>query len=41
MTVCVFGWEERARESSIFMREEIARHTGGWSPSGTTHDAIR
>jgi len=31
MTVCVFGWEERARESSTFMREEIERRTGGWS----------
>jgi myo-inositol catabolism protein IolH len=31
MTVCVFAWEERARESSIFMREEIERRTKGWS----------
>ena len=30
MTVCVFAWEERARESSLFMREEIARRTKGW-----------
>jgi myo-inositol catabolism protein IolH len=30
MTVCVFGWEERARESSLFMREEIERRTAGW-----------
>lgn len=30
MTVCVFGWEERARESSTFMREEIERRTAGW-----------
>ena len=30
MTVCVFAWEERARESSIFMREEVARRTAGW-----------
>lgn len=30
MTVCVFGWEERARESSRFMREEIERRTAGW-----------
>ena len=30
MTVCVFAWEERARESSIFMREEITRRTAGW-----------
>jgi myo-inositol catabolism protein IolH len=31
MTVCVFAWEERARESSVFMREEIARRTSSWS----------
>jgi len=31
MTVCVFAWEERARESSLFMREEIERRTKGWS----------
>ena len=30
MTVCVFAWEDRARESSLFMREEIARRTKGW-----------
>ncbi len=30
MTVCVFAWEERARESSIFMREEIERRTATW-----------
>ena len=30
MTVCVFAWEERARESSLFMREEIGRRTKGW-----------
>ena len=30
MTVCVFAWEERARESSLFMREEIVRRTKGW-----------
>jgi myo-inositol catabolism protein IolH len=30
MTVCVFAWEERARESSLFMREEIERRTAGW-----------
>jgi myo-inositol catabolism protein IolH len=27
MTACVFAWEERARESSLFMREEIERRT--------------
>ncbi len=30
MTVCVFAWEDRAKESSRFMREEIARRTKGW-----------
>ncbi|MBU6496593.1 MAG: sugar phosphate isomerase/epimerase [Acidobacteria bacterium] len=30
MTVCVFAWEERARESSVFMREEIERRTSTW-----------
>ncbi|MFP5346642.1 MAG: sugar phosphate isomerase/epimerase family protein [Actinomycetes bacterium] len=30
MTVCVFAWEDRARESSIFMREEIERRTKDW-----------
>jgi myo-inositol catabolism protein IolH len=34
MTVCVFGWEERARESSIFMREEITRYISGWPTLG-------
>ena len=31
MTVCVFGWEERARDSSIFMREQIETYTKSWS----------
>jgi myo-inositol catabolism protein IolH len=30
MTVCVFAWEERARESCVFMRDEIAKRTAGW-----------
>jgi myo-inositol catabolism protein IolH len=30
MTACVFGWEERAHESSRFMREEIGRRTRSW-----------
>jgi myo-inositol catabolism protein IolH len=30
MTVCVFAWEERARESSTFMLEEIRRRTATW-----------
>ena len=31
MTVCVFAWEERGRESSVYMREEIGRRTADWS----------
>jgi len=30
MTACVFAWEERARESSVFMREQIEAYTAGW-----------
>jgi myo-inositol catabolism protein IolH len=30
MTVCVFAWEDRARESSLFMRERIGTYTKGW-----------
>jgi myo-inositol catabolism protein IolH len=30
MTVCVFAWEERAQESSLFMRERIATYTKEW-----------
>jgi myo-inositol catabolism protein IolH len=30
VTTCVFAWEERARESSTFMRETIAYHLGRW-----------
>ena len=30
MTACVFAWEERAHESSRFMREEIERRTRNW-----------
>ena len=30
MTVCVFAWEERARDSAIFMREQIEQYTKGW-----------
>jgi myo-inositol catabolism protein IolH len=28
MTVCVFAWEERARESCVFNREKIAKYWG-------------
>ncbi len=31
MTVCVFAWEERARESSLFMREQIEHYTKTWA----------
>ena len=30
MTVCVFAWEERARESSQHNLAQIARHTAAW-----------
>jgi myo-inositol catabolism protein IolH len=30
MTSCVFAWEDRARESSLFMREAISRYTSDW-----------
>jgi myo-inositol catabolism protein IolH len=31
MTVCVFAWEDRARESAIANREQIERYTKDWS----------
>ena len=31
MTVCVFAWEERARESSLHNLAEIQRRTAGWT----------
>jgi myo-inositol catabolism protein IolH len=31
MTACVFAWEDRARESNVFMREQIADHTKRWA----------
>jgi myo-inositol catabolism protein IolH len=31
MTVCVFAWEERARESSLHNLAEIKRRTAGWA----------
>jgi myo-inositol catabolism protein IolH len=31
MTACVFAWQERARESNLFMREQIADHTKRWT----------
>jgi myo-inositol catabolism protein IolH len=30
MTTCVFGWDERARESGRYMREQIEAHTKDW-----------
>jgi myo-inositol catabolism protein IolH len=30
MTVCVFAWEERARESSVFNRETIEGYLKNW-----------
>ncbi len=39
MTVCVFAWEERARESSLFMREECERRVRAWAPAGPAVDA--
>jgi myo-inositol catabolism protein IolH len=30
MTACVFAWEERARESSLFMREQMQKRTSAW-----------
>ena len=32
MTSCVFAWEDRARASTLFMREKIAKHTSTWGP---------
>lgn len=34
MTVCVFAWEERARESSLHNLAEIRRRTSSWSHLG-------
>jgi myo-inositol catabolism protein IolH len=31
MTVCVFAWEERAEQSSIFMREKIGSYVNTWA----------
>lgn len=30
MTVCIFAWEERARQSSVFNREKIEEYTKDW-----------
>lgn len=31
MTVCVFAWEDRARESSLHNLEQIRKRTAGWA----------
>ncbi|MFE8017872.1 sugar phosphate isomerase/epimerase family protein [Streptomyces antibioticus] len=31
LTACVFAWEERAEESSLFMRDKIGEYVAGWS----------
>ena len=41
MTACVFAWEERARESSRFMREEIERRTRTWKHLSAPAGAAR
>ncbi|WP_426565043.1 sugar phosphate isomerase/epimerase family protein [Angustibacter sp. McL0619] len=35
VTTCVFAWEERARDSSTFMRERIAQYLAGWKTPPT------
>lgn len=30
MTACVFAWEDRARESSLFMRDEMEKRVAAW-----------
>ena len=32
MTACVFAWEERARESSQFMLEQMVKQVHQWGP---------
>jgi myo-inositol catabolism protein IolH len=34
MTVCVFAWEDRARESSLHNLAEIRRRTASWTHLG-------
>jgi hypothetical protein len=31
MTACVFAWENRARESNRFMREQLQDRTKSWA----------
>jgi myo-inositol catabolism protein IolH len=35
VTTCVFAWEERARESSLFMRDKITEYLSAWSTTPT------
>jgi myo-inositol catabolism protein IolH len=35
VTSCVFAWEERARESSTFMRDTIRAYLGKWATPPT------
>jgi myo-inositol catabolism protein IolH len=35
VTTCVFAWEERARESSIFMRDTITEYLAAWATPPT------
>jgi myo-inositol catabolism protein IolH len=35
VTTCVFAWEERARESSIFMRDRITEYLAAWATPPT------
>jgi myo-inositol catabolism protein IolH len=35
VTTCVFAWEERARESSTFMREKITGYLSAWATPPT------
>jgi myo-inositol catabolism protein IolH len=35
VTTCVFAWEERARESSIFMRDRISEYLSAWATPPT------
>jgi myo-inositol catabolism protein IolH len=30
MTACVFAWEDRAEDSSRFMRQRIDSYVGSW-----------
>jgi myo-inositol catabolism protein IolH len=32
MTSCVFAWEDRARESTLFMRDTIDKYVSTWGP---------